>query len=75
MFQNWIKFFHLKCAGSALKCTETQLRGGGGGYFERYGKIKARQSKNLHLKNATQRAATSEVQDLVTKVQTKLSGI
>ena len=28
MFQNWIKFLHLKSAGSALKCSETQVRVG-----------------------------------------------
>ena len=26
MFQNWIEFLQLKCAGSALKCSETQVR-------------------------------------------------
>ena len=26
MFQNWMKFLLMKCAGSALKCSETQVR-------------------------------------------------
>ena len=26
MFHNWIKILHLKCAGSALKSSETQVR-------------------------------------------------
>ena len=30
MFQNWIKFLHLKSADSALKCSETQVRVAGG---------------------------------------------